>query len=74
MMDGARASGVELIRFQAQHSKMTRDDVAMKCSSIHDNLPRGQVLYLDRVIIHSKMTKFVDIPSPLPEQNSPIPS
>ena len=43
----------------------------MKCLSLHENLPHGQVIYLDRVIIHYKTNKFVDINSPLTEHNSP---
>ena len=50
------------------------DDVAMKCSSIHDNLPHGKVFYSYRVIMHYNMTRFVNIPSPLPKNNIPIPS
>ena len=44
----------------------------MKHLSIHDNLPRTHVLYLDGVIINSKTTEFVDTHSPLPEHNGPI--
>ena len=36
------------------------------------NLPCRHVLYAYRVVMHYKTTKFYDIPSPLPEQNSPI--
>ena len=48
------------------------DELAMKHLSIHDNLPRTHVLYLDGVIINSKTTEFVDTHSPLPEHNGPI--
>ena len=62
----------DIIMINIQRWKV--NDVVMKPLSIHYNLPCGHVLYLDRVIIHSKTTKFVDIPYPLTEQNSPIPS
>ena len=48
------------------------DDFTMKRLLVHGNLPLRHVLYLDRVVMHSKTTEFVDIPSPLHEQNSSI--
>ena len=34
---------------------------------MHENIPLRKVIYLDRVIKHYNMTKFIDIPSPLQE-------
>ena len=44
----------------------------MKRLLIRDSLSRGHFLYLDRVILHFKMSEIFDISSPLPEQNIPI--
>ena len=54
--------------------RLQGNDVAMKRLSIHENLTRGHVLYLDGLIMHSIKTEFVDIPSPLPKNNSPFQS
>ena len=52
--------------------RLQGDDSTIKRLFIHENLLHGYVIYVDRVIMHSKTTEFFDIPYPLPEYNRPV--